>query len=190
MRVVPGEQRGSDFARGRCRLHGAAMAWVGGNDEASLAYNTPPRRARASNGAKVRAVSELLPDVGRASFRKFGFVQHRRSSAAGRDRRRALCPRLRARIDPLPAGQARRRRADLIVSRRARADDAACRPRDHRAGQSLLRLYRRRARHDPPGRGQASEKVDRPPPSHAAPLSAELGDSLREVVDPELQGRA
>ncbi|MES2755100.1 MAG: DUF721 domain-containing protein, partial [Pseudomonadota bacterium] len=33
----------------------------------------PP--APAARGGRARAVSELLPDVGRAAFRRFGFVQ-------------------------------------------------------------------------------------------------------------------
>ena len=32
-------------------------------------------RAEKPRGGRARAVSELLPDVGRAAFRKFGFVQ-------------------------------------------------------------------------------------------------------------------
>ena len=38
------------------------------------APGTEPR-AEKPRGGRARAVSELLPDVGRAAFRKFGFVQ-------------------------------------------------------------------------------------------------------------------
>ena len=44
--------------------------------------NTPPMTTRkpkadeAPRGGRARSVSELLPGAGRASFRKFGFVQH------------------------------------------------------------------------------------------------------------------
>ncbi len=37
------------------------------------ARNTPDETPR---GGRARSVAELLPDAGRASFRKFGFVQH------------------------------------------------------------------------------------------------------------------
>ena len=35
----------------------------------------PEAKAEKPRGGRARAVSELLPDVGRAAFRKFGFVQ-------------------------------------------------------------------------------------------------------------------
>jgi hypothetical protein len=35
-----------------------------------------PKADEATRGGRVRSVAELLPDAGRASFRKFGFVQH------------------------------------------------------------------------------------------------------------------
>lgn len=34
------------------------------------------RQDEAPRGGRARSVAELLPDAGRASFRKFGFVQH------------------------------------------------------------------------------------------------------------------
>jgi len=36
----------------------------------------PKSKSEAPRSNRVRAVSELLPEVGRAAFRKFGFVQH------------------------------------------------------------------------------------------------------------------
>ena len=35
-----------------------------------------PRKDEAPRANRARSVAELLPDAGRASFRKFGFVQH------------------------------------------------------------------------------------------------------------------
>ncbi len=35
----------------------------------------PEPKAEKPRGGRARAVSELLPDIGRAAFRKFGFVQ-------------------------------------------------------------------------------------------------------------------
>ncbi len=43
------------------------MAWV-----AEMPKSPPPETPRAN---RARQVSELLPDVGRAAFRRFGFVQ-------------------------------------------------------------------------------------------------------------------
>ena len=36
---------------------------------------TRPTRTEPQRSNRARAVSELLPDVGRAAFRRFGFVQ-------------------------------------------------------------------------------------------------------------------
>lgn len=35
-----------------------------------------PKQDETPRGGRARSVAELLPDAGRASFRKFGFVQH------------------------------------------------------------------------------------------------------------------
>lgn len=35
-----------------------------------------PKQDETPRGGRARSVSELLPDAGRASFRRFGFVQH------------------------------------------------------------------------------------------------------------------
>ena len=71
-----------------------------------------PQRAR-----RARAMSDLLPAAGGAAFRRFGFVQ---SSIVSRWQEivgAALRRRLRARIDPLPAGQEERRRRSPSSSR-------------------------------------------------------------------------
>lgn len=49
---------------------------------------------------RSRAVAELLPAIGGAAFRRFGFVQRRRSSPLARDRRRETGGREHPRIDP------------------------------------------------------------------------------------------
>jgi hypothetical protein len=51
------------------------MGWR--NDEAPAANAPSTRQPDRAAAIEPRApVSELLPDVGRAAFRKFGFVQH------------------------------------------------------------------------------------------------------------------
>ena len=89
-----------------------------------------------------------------------------------------------------PPGKKSRRRADPGRRGRACADDAACRAADRRAGQPLLRLSGGRAGPVPPGRGPGSRRARKPRPAPAVAcgrLPAELGDSLREIADPELR---
>ncbi len=68
--VVPVEKRCSDVVGHRTLWHG------------HVGMTKPPRatirqpKPEPQRGNRVRPVSELLPDVGRAAFRKFGFVQH------------------------------------------------------------------------------------------------------------------
>lgn len=70
MAVIPVEECGCDVVG-----HAPAMAWV---VEMAKSPRTTTRQPKPEpqRSNRARAVSELLPDVGRAAFRKFGFVQH------------------------------------------------------------------------------------------------------------------
>ena len=109
--------------------------------ERRFAAKLPAARRRASWSATSAA--------SRSS--RFGFVQSSIVSRWARDRRRALRQGLLARIDPLPHGQARRRRADPAGRRRPCAADPASDADDHRAGQPLLRLCGDQPHRVPPG---------------------------------------
>jgi hypothetical protein len=111
-----------------------------------------PAAGERPRGGAARAVADMLPDVGRAAFRRFGFVQ---SSVVSRWPE-IVGPRyagVRTRIDPLPAWQACRRRADPDRGGCACRDDAACRAGHRRARQPLLRLSGGRSGRDPAGAG-------------------------------------
>ena len=110
------------------------------------------RRRRPRGAPCARAVSDMLPEVGGAAFRRFGFVQ---SSIVSRWRE-IVGARYAAVSSPesirFPPGKKSDGRADPGRRGRPRADDAACRAGDHRAGQPLLRLSGGRA-------GRASGKA-------------------------------
>ena len=123
-----------------------------------------PRKKAAAEPARARrarAVSDLLPEAGGAAFRRFGFVQ---SSIVSRWRE-IVGARYAAVSSPesirFPPGKKSQRRAHPDRRGRARADDAACRPGDRRAGQPLLRLSGGRADRFPARHGSGREGEDR-----------------------------
>ncbi|CAN5562131.1 DciA family protein [soil metagenome] len=144
-----------------------------------------PKPIEKPRGGRARAVSELLPDVGRAAFRKFGFIQG------------AVVSRWAEIVGPKYAG----------VS----APESIRFPHGERANGVLTLLvggaHAPMMQHIAP---EIAERVNRffgytavarvairqgdvaPPRPRAAPPSfkpipAELGDSLRTIADPELK---
>ncbi len=114
-----------------------------------------PKTAAPVRSRRARAMADLIPEAGGAAFRRFGFVQ---SSIVSRWRE-IVGPRYAAVAAPesirFPARQEEQGRAQPGGRGCARADDAACRAGDRRAGQSFLRLSGGRADRDPPGRGRS-----------------------------------
>ena len=111
------------------------------------------RRYERPRGGPARAISELMPEVGRTAFRKFGFVQ---SSVVSRWPE-IVGPRY-ARVSlpqsiRFPPGEKADGILELLVEPRARADDPARDPRDHGAGEPLLRLPRGEPGQAPARRG-------------------------------------
>ena len=109
------------------------------------------QKGRARHPRRCASVEARAPGVRHASRSRPGRLSPLRlrpvldrQPLAG-DRRRSLCGRLLAGIDPLSAGQEIGRGPDPGRRGRARADDAACRAGDRRAGQSLFRLSGGRA---------------------------------------------
>ena len=140
----------------------------------------PPQRAN-----RARSVAELLPDVGRAAFRKFGFVQHsivsRWAEIVGERYARVSTPE----SIRFPQGKRAEGVLSLVVG------GAHAPMMQHIAPEIVERVNRffgytavaRLAiRH-----GEV-KKLDKPlPPPSLKPLSEEMGDSLRGIVDPELK---
>ena len=136
---------------------------------------------------RARAVSEMLPDVGRAAFRRFGFVQ---SSVVSRwreivgERYAAVSAPESIRFPPAKRSDGvltlvvegahapmMQHVAPTIIERVNRFFGYPAVTRVH-VRQGLVKVVKARARAAPPP---------------VAPIPRALGDSLREIADPELR---
>jgi hypothetical protein len=136
---------------------------------------------------RARSVSDLLPDVGRAAFRRFGFVQ---SSIVSRWRE-IVGERYAGVSSPesirFPPGKRSEGVLTLVV------EGAHAPTMQHVAPvivervnrffgyQAVARVAFRQ------GLVQVARARNRAAPPSLRPIPAELGDSLREVADPELR---
>lgn len=148
---------------------------------------TRKKQADAPRANRARAVSDLVPDVGRAAFRRFGFVQ---SSIVSRWRE-IVGDRYAAVSSPesirFPPGKRSDGVLNLIV------EGAHAPMMQHVAPvivdrvnrffgyQAVARVAFRQ------GLVQVARERARTAPASLRPIPAELGDSLREVADPELR---
>jgi hypothetical protein len=141
-----------------------------------------PKRA-----LRARPVAEMLPDIGRAAFRRFGFVQ---SSIVSRWRE-IVGERYAGVSSPesirFPHGQRSRGVLTLIV------EGAHAPLMQHVAPVIIERVNRffgypaiERVQFKQ-GLVQIARAKESPAPPPARPLPPELGDSLRQVADPELR---
>ena len=148
---------------------------------------TSKKRAEAPRANRARAVADLVPDIGRAAFRRFGFVQ---SSIVSRWRE-IVGERYAAVSSPesirFPFGKKSNGTLTLVV------EGAHAPMMQHVAPAIVDRVnaffgYPAVARVSfRQGIVQAERARPRPAPPSLRPLPAELGESLREVADPELR---
>ncbi|UZK65130.1 DUF721 domain-containing protein [Sphingomonas sp. M1-B02] len=142
-------------------------------------------RSEPQRANRARSVSEMLPDVGRATFRKFGFVQHavvsRWAEIVGERYARVSTPE----SIRFPQGQRAEGVLSLLVS------GAHAPMMQHIAPEIIERVNRffgyqavarLSIRH-----GDVKRIEKRAPAPELKPLSAAMGDSLRGIVDPELK---
>lgn len=136
-------------------------------------------------GGEARAISDLVPEIGRTAFRKFGFIQ---SSVVSRWRE-IVGDRLADVTQPamirFPAGQKAGGTLHLTIS-------GAHAPMLQHVGPDIIAAVNRffgyaaiaqiRMTH-----GQVTPAAPVQPPAMLKPIPAELGDSLRDIGDPELR---
>ncbi|MFZ5748880.1 MAG: DUF721 domain-containing protein [Pseudomonadota bacterium] len=150
--------------------------------------STPRRRqprTEPKRSNRARAVSDLLPDVGRAAFRKFGFVQHavvsRWAEIVGDRYAQVSVPE----SIRFPQGERAQGVLSLIVS------GAHAPMMQHIAPEIVERVNRFfgypavasvRFRH-----GEVKRRKAAPPRPAPAPVPEELGESLRGIADLELR---
>ncbi len=147
-----------------------------------------PRRFERPRGGQARAISELMPEVGRTAFRRFGFIQ---SSVVTRwpeivgPRHARVCAPEAIRFPPgekadgilqlvvIPA------HAPIIVHVIPEIIERVNRFFGYKA---VAKVKLRQGEVKPP---TAHEKPLAPP--SLKPIPIELGDSLRDIGDPELR---
>jgi hypothetical protein len=136
-------------------------------------------------GGEARSISDLVPEIGRTAFRKFGFVQ---SSVVSRWRE-IVGDRLADVTQPamirFPAGQKAGGTLHLTIS-------GAHAPMLQHVAPDIIGAVNRffgyaaiagvRMTH-----GQVTPAAPVQPPAMLKPVPAELGDSLRDIGDPELR---
>ncbi len=156
------------------------MAWVSMMPKPP----TPVSKPEPVRSNRSRAVSELLPDIGRAAFRRFGFVQSsvvtRWNEIVGERHARVSAPE----SIRFPYGERANGTMTLVVA------GAHATMMQHIAPEIIERVNRFF------GYTAVAKLVIRqgevkrpapPAPPPARPIPIELGDSLRTIADPELK---
>lgn len=147
----------------------------------------PPSKPVASEPVRAnrpRQVSELLPDVGRAAFRRFGFVQSsivsRWSEIVGEKYARVSAPE----SIRFPHGERANGTLTLTVA------GAHATMMQHIAPEVIERVNRffgyGAVARLVIRQGEVKRDVRKAPPA-VRPVSHELGESLRTIADPELR---
>ena len=136
-------------------------------------------------GGEARAISDLVPEIGRTAFRKFGFIQ---SSVVSRWRE-IVGDRLADVTQPamirFPAGQKAGGTLHLTIS-------GAHAPMLQHVAPDLMAAVNRffgyaAIAHVRMTHGQVTPAPPVQPPAMLKAVPAELGDSLRDIGDPELR---
>ncbi|MBB6426702.1 DUF721 domain-containing protein [Sphingopyxis sp. JAI128] len=149
------------------------------------AAKAPVRAYERPRGGEARMISDLVPEIGRAAFRKFGFIQ---ASVVSRWRE-IVGDRLADVTQPamirFPAGQKAGGTLHLTIS-------GAHAPMLQHVAPDIVASVNRffgyaavaqvRMTH-----GQVTPAAPVQPPAMLKPVPAELGDSLRDIGDPELR---
>lgn len=149
---------------------------------------TAPRRYERPRGGAARSVAELMPEVGRTAFRRFGFIQ---SSVVTRwpeivgARHARICSPEAIRFPP---GEKANGILELVVV-------PAHAPLLSHVTPEIIERVNRFFGYSAVARVKLRQGVVRPPTEHhrpaappsLKPIPMELGDSLRDIGDPELR---
>jgi hypothetical protein len=146
------------------------------------------RRFERARGGPARAISELMPEVGRTAFRRFGFVQSsvvsRWPEIVGAEHAKVSLPQ----AIRFPPGE----KADGILELLVEPAHAPLiqhlvpeiieRVNRFFGYRAVARVKLRQGAVKPP-----SASREAPAPPSLKPVPIELGDSLRDIGDPELR---
>lgn len=149
---------------------------------------TTPKPYTRPRGTGARAIGDLMPEIGRTAFRRFGFVQSsvvtRWPEIVGPNHARVCSPE----AIRFPPGEKAEGILDLVVVP-AHAPlitqvipEIIERVNRFFGYRAVARVKLRQGAVTPPPDGRPAK----PPPS-LKPIPLELGDSLRDIGDPELR---
>ncbi|MDE2595665.1 MAG: DUF721 domain-containing protein [Sphingomonadales bacterium] len=147
-----------------------------------------PRRFERPRGGQARAIAELMPEVGRTAFRRFGFVQSsvvsRWPEIVGESHARVCMPEA---IRFPPGAKADGILQLVVVPAHAPLIQHVIPEIIERVNRffgykAVAKVKIRQGEVKPPA---ASPKRTAPP--SLKPVPVELGDSLRDIGDPELR---
>jgi hypothetical protein len=145
----------------------------------------PPAQPEHRRGGRARSVAELLPDAGRAAFRRFGFVQSAVVTRWGE----IVGPRYANVSAPesikFPHGERTGGTLNLVVR------GAHATMMQHIAPEIIERVNRffgyAAIAKVQIRQGDVISRAKRTPPQPLPPAPPELGESLRTIADPELK---
>lgn len=149
-----------------------------------------PRKPAAEPPERIggaRAIADLMPRIGGAAFRRFGFVQSsivtRWAEIVGERTARVSAPE----SIRFPTGQKSGGTLSLTVVNGHQPiiqhilPDIIERVNRFFGYEAVAKVAIR------PGEVQVREPERRPPPANLRPIPADMGDSLRDIGDPELR---
>ncbi len=144
-----------------------------------------PKPDETPRGGRARSVAELLPDAGRASFRKFGFVQHSVVSRWGEIVGQRYAGVSAPESIRFPQGKRANGVLTLTVS-------GAHAPMMQHVAPEIVERVNRFFGYPAVERvvmrqGVVAKAASRPAKAELQPVPVELGESLRAVGDPELR---
>jgi len=147
-----------------------------------------PRRYERPRGGAARSVAELMPEVGRTAFRRFGFIQSsvvtRWPEIVGAKHARVCSPE----AIRFPPGEKANGILELVVV-------PAHAPLISHVTPEIIDRVNRFFGYSAVARVKLRQGVVKPPaephrpaaPPSLKPIPMELGDSLRDIGDPELR---
>lgn len=149
---------------------------------------TTPRRYERPRGGTARSVAELMPEVGRTAFRRFGFIQSsvvtRWPEIVGAKHARICSPE----AIRFPPGEKSNGILELVVV-------PAHAPLISHVTPEIIERVNRFFGYSAVARVKLRQGAVKPPlenhrpaaPPSLKPIPMELGDSLRDIGDPELR---
>ena len=150
-----------------------------------------PKPYERPRGGPARAIADLMPEIGRTAFRKFGFVQstevRRWPEIVGERHARACAPE----SIRFPPGEKRDGILQLVVKPAHAPIIQHVIPEivsrvNRFFGYAAVAKVKLRQGEVQPRPGMAPAERPAAPPS-LKPIPLELGDSLRDIGDPELR---